>query len=271
MATVKVKLKKILFLGSALMVTGNGMILLGSTNTFAAESACEEIYKKRSVTDVSSTVLAEKCYSDIATGVRSASDSGFAGESLLNQHALAISWVGIYSKDTNVKLTYFQKGLKLAQSMSVQKFESGKYWRPVFLSLEAQVLDQGSTLPRNIVRRLSEIRSLLIEATRVTAKTHRMGPARVLGILYLETPVLFGGNIRLAQENLELAFRLDSDFSANTIALARVLITVGEPERAAKILNTLIAKSEDQMESDLIPETKQDQIEAKKLLKETQY
>ncbi len=183
------------------------------------------------------------------------------------------------SKD---RFNFCEKAIQAAESL-IAEFPtkgSGYYWKGIFISLRSEEKDRengidiGSLslqIPLNVMRSEKEIVPLFRKALKLEPEVDGYGPNRVLGFMNLlktEIGSFAGGDIKIATQNLELAYKKAPHYSVNVLYYARLLKELEREDEARKILKDLIAKDPYTFNPDRVADTKKDQKEAEKLLKD---
>ena len=228
-----------------------GLILF--LGQFSLASNCDTNYNDRAKSLQVSTAAFE-CYAAEYQASKTVNEKLF----------LSASWVYNHNDNKDAKLELSNRVLKVLEEQKTHA--NYKYWHAVFLTFMSQQKDKGKIIPTTTMGNLSDIKAGFNFTNENQPSVHRYGAARNLGIMYMEMPAVVGGSNKKAKEFLEFAYNNDPKFTLNGIYLAKLYIKTSEDQKAKTILNQIIQLPETAMEPDWIPETKEDQAEAQKIL-----
>ncbi len=164
------------------------------------------------------------------------------------------------------KSAAIESGFTAVSRMDTLGLNSAPYWKAVFVTFKANLEDQGRVLPRHILAAIPEIRNLLETARDRDPATHFNGPDRILGILYLSMPGLVGGDAKKGAALVQKAYLVAPYFTQNALWQAKALLKLKNKVEAAKLLRAMLEPDVLEANADYIPETKDDQAEARKIL-----
>lgn len=247
------------------------------SNALANFQTAEELFKARGE-NVQNAVKAYELYKDMAT-TESNEDTKAQTFWLASQ---AIYYVGSKATDNSDRKNYHQLGMDVA-SKSIALLESkistlnaaqkevlanGYFWYGANLGKWGEANGVASSLGRwpELQETMKKIIALKM------SHIQDYGAFRILGRAFYKLPFPLGSN-KKALTYLEKAFeetKNGNDVSINglnTVFYANVLIAEGQQSKAKTILSAFIAKDAETFNVDRIPETKDEQAEAKELLK----
>lgn len=127
-----------------------------------------------------------------------------------------------------------EAGRKAAQ-ISAERVE-GHFWAGVNLALFAEAAG-GLKGAMALLRARKEI----ARASEISADYHGAGPLRVMGRLYHKAPRLLGGSFKRSRECFDRALQLAPSNSVTLIYAAEFALDRKEPNRAAALLEKIIA------------------------------
>jgi hypothetical protein len=178
---------------------------------------------------------------------------------------LTAAWIYNHSNNRDEKLRLSERMLDKIKLHT--QYPSKDYWQAVYLSFSSQQKDSGKVIPTQTLKNLNMIKDLLKNMTIKNPATHRYGPARVLGIMYLQMPAIAGGSTVTSKEYLEFINLKDPQFTLNKIWLSKLYLKINLQKEAKNLLQSIVNLKKEEFEKDWIPETLEDQITAKELLK----
>lgn len=243
----------------------------GSVNAalLADTTECDRLYAKRP--ELSSLLQSVDCYANAAKKALVVQDTALRKEAL-EKHALAAFYAAVQPDAARHERQLTDAGLASSENLAREFPEagSGPYWRASFRAKYCEIRDRGKLIPTTIMKYLKAIKADMRAAMDREPAYHGYGPHRIYGIMYMMMPPIVGGDDRLAEQHLELAYRQAPEFPMNHVSYARVLIEVGKKAQAKDVLESFVAMTPEQLSPELRPETLADQREARKLLTELQ-
>lgn len=231
---------------------------LAFLSLFASVSAsadeCATLYARRAATPAEAVSAAE-CYAKFEVDLDRA-----------ERISIALTWAIRKSGDKAFRLLQIARGRELSGAWITKPLASAHYWRSVFATFEANVRDEGATLPTHMLRALPRIRADLREAMKSRADTHFFGPARVLGVIDLSAPVIVGGDPERAFRSIGDALAGSPKSTLNQLWYAKALIRLRRVAEARTVLKGIVDLPSRDFDPDWILETEEDRVEAAKIL-----
>lgn len=222
----------------------------------ASDPTCFESYLKRS--DPNYAVIATECW-------KSADYPAAERQDALS----ALGWVARKSESREIRMKSAQEGFALAARMELESDVTASFWSAVFVSFEAQALDDGNSLPRNMLRAIPTLRKLLRRAIETSPQVQGYGPARVLGILELSLPAILKGSAKEGASLIDEAYRNAPTFPENILWQAKAWARFKRTDEAKELLERFISKPSPQNENERL-DFEDAQIQARAVLESFQ-
>jgi len=172
-------------------------------------------------------------------------------------------WQGSHTKGTKAKLVIFEKGIRYAQ----EGVERAKDCVPCHFWLGVSYAKYGEA--KGILHSLDLVPHVRreMELVRKLDPSYDYGGAdRVLGRLLHKLPAMNGGDNEKAIVHLRKAIEIGPGLLMNQRFLAEVLISEGKKDEAKALLEHVIAVPEAEMIKRKVPDLKEEQEFARKLL-----
>lgn len=172
-------------------------------------------------------------------------------------------WQGDHTKGSKAKMAIFEKGIRYAQE-GVERDGACvpcHFWLGVSYAKygEAKGIFHSLDLVPHVQREMKIVLEL-------DASYDFGGPDRVLGRVLHQLPAMNGGDNEKAIEHLRKAIKHGPGLLMNHRFLAEVLISVGRKDEAKVLLEAVIAVPEAEMIKRKIPDLKEEQAVARRLL-----
>jgi hypothetical protein len=154
----------------------------------------------------------------------------------------ALFFLGQQAGSRNSSIELYSAGIaagERAVALNDERVE-GHFWVGVNLALFAD--SRGGIRG---VRALWWARKELLKAARINERYHDAGPLRVLGRLAHKTPRILGGSLRASCHYFERALAIAPSNSVTLIYAAEAAIESGELDRAAALLQKVLALPDD--------------------------
>lgn len=221
-------------------------------STSAVPSTCLEFYLKRNLPP--NATLATECWKSAGYPVEEREDA-----------LIALGWISRKSHSREMRIKAAGEGLALISIMELEGDETVSFWKAVFLSFEAQAQDDGGILPKNMLRAIPTIRTLLKQAIEISPMVLGYGPSRILGILELSLPAILKGSAKDGAVLVGDAYRNAPEFSQNMIWQAKVWARFSRKEEAKVLLAAFLAQPPPPTAKERL-DFEEDHIEARTLL-----
>jgi tetratricopeptide (TPR) repeat protein len=170
-------------------------------------------------------------------------------------------YLGTHTDNEDERKKAFREGIEAGQT--AVKLQDGKPDGHFWLGATYGGAAQSSTLAG-----LSTVDDIRKEMERVIQMNegYQDGSAHmVLGLLYLQSPALLGGDPQKAVDELEKGLRFGSGNAFLRLHLAEAYLKAGRPAEARQQLNAIVAMTPDQ---NYLPEYKEAVAQAHKLLEQ---
>jgi tetratricopeptide (TPR) repeat protein len=202
-------------------------------------------------------LLAAKALANYQEAMRLAPDSYEA----LWKNAQIMYFIGDNSTSSSEKLKIFKQAMDICKKAVALRPNGveGHYWLGVHTG------SYGET--RGVLKSLflkGDIISEMNKAIAIDGSYENGGAYCVLGRLYFKVPGIFGGSNKKSRLNLEKCRQIAPKNSVNLIFLAETYWDMDEEGLAIQALEELLSMVPDPQ---WIPETEQDKVEGRKLLK----
>ncbi|MFH1533072.1 MAG: TRAP transporter TatT component family protein [Pseudomonadota bacterium] len=189
------------------------------------------------------------------------------GENVIARWKLSMLfyWQGSHTEGTKARLAIFEKGIRYAQ----EGVERAEDCVPCHFWLGVSYAKYGES--KGILHSLDLVPHVRgeMELVRKLDPTYDYGGAdRVLGRLLHKLPAMNGGDNKKAIEHLRKAIEIGPGLLMNQRFLAEVLISEGRKDEARALLEHVVAVPEAEMLKSKIPDLKEEQGFARKLLEE---
>jgi tetratricopeptide (TPR) repeat protein len=173
-------------------------------------------------------------------------------------------WQGDHATGAKAKMAIFEKGIRYAQE-GVERDEACvhcHFWLGVSYAKygEAKGIFHSLDLVPHVQREMNIVLGL-------DPGYDYGGPDRVLGRVLHQLPAMNGGDNKKAIEHLRKAVKLGPGLLMNHRFLAEVLISEGRKDEAKPLLEYVVGVPEADMLKSKIPDLKEEQAVARKLLK----
>lgn len=203
-------------------------------------TACDALYAKRG----ESLFAAHDCYTSLLAQA-TPSDQ----KTIYERVFIALSGVVSFEPKTANERRAIDLGIKLVEKMKTDLAGSADahYWSAVFLSFDAMQVDRGAILPRRTFGAIKTIQSELKQAMNLDPALHSYGPHRVLGTMHTQMPGIVGGDKKLAENLLKVAYENAPSMSANQYAYGNILSVNGKTEEAKRVLTQFLAMSDESL------------------------
>jgi tetratricopeptide (TPR) repeat protein len=174
--------------------------------------------------------------------------------------ARILYWIGDHTPDNDAKKALFQRGIdhaKRAIELDTKK-PDGHFWLGVCYGVYGEA--KGVLKSLFLVKPIKDEMRQVLE---IDPAYDRGGADRVLGRVFHEVPGLFGGSEKTSLQHLLKAVEYGPGVGLNLLYLADTYISLDRVEDARKTLETILT-----MEPlpDLLPETKEEQAQARERL-----
>jgi len=172
-------------------------------------------------------------------------------------------WQGSHTKGSKAKMAIFEKGIRYAQE-GVDKDKDCvpcHFWLGVSYAKygEAKGIFHSLDLVPHVQREMKIVLEL--------DPTYDFGgPDRVLGRVLHQLPAMNGGDNKKAIEHLRKAVKIGPGLLMNHRFLAEVLISEGKKDEARLLLEAIVAVPEAELIRSKVPDLKEEQATARKLL-----
>ncbi len=173
-------------------------------------------------------------------------------------------WQGAHTDGSKAKLAIFEKGIRYAQ----EGVERDKDCVPCHFWLGVSYAKYGES--KGILHSLDLVPHVQREmkiVLKLDANYDYGGANRVLGRVLHQLPAMNGGDNDKAIEHLRKAIKIGPGLLMNHRFLAEVLISEGKKDEAKALLEQVIAVPEADMIKSKVPDLKEEQAIARKLLK----
>ena len=173
-------------------------------------------------------------------------------------------WQGDHAKGSKAKMAIFEKGIRYAQEgVALDKgCVPCHFWLGVSYAKFGET--KGIFHSLDLVPHVQREMKIVLE---MDASYDYGGANRVLGRVLHQLPAMNGGDNKEAIKHLRKAIEIGPGLLMNHRFLAEVLISEGLKDEAKAILEHVIAVSEADMIKSKIPDLKEEQAVARKLLK----
>ncbi len=174
--------------------------------------------------------------------------------------ARVLYWIGDHTKDNDAKKQLFQQGIehaKKAIELGPDKAD-GHFWLGVCYGVYGEA--------KGVLKSLSLVKPIKEEMRRVLEidpAYDRGGADRVLGRVFHEVPGIAGGSEKKSLAHLLKAVEYGPRVGLNLLYLSDTYVSLGRVDEARKTLETILAL---EPMSDLIPETGEEQAQARERL-----
>jgi tetratricopeptide (TPR) repeat protein len=174
--------------------------------------------------------------------------------------ARVLYWIGDHTADNDAKKEIFQRGIDHAKrAIELDKNKAdGHFWLGVCYGVYGEA--KGVLKSLFLVKPIKEEMRQVLE---IDPAYDRGGADRVLGRVFHEVPGLFGGSEKTSLQHLLKAVEYGPRVGLNLLYLADTYTALDRVEDARKTLETILT-----MEPlpDLLPETKEEQAQARERL-----